>query len=371
MDKQETTATRPADLNQIYKDAMRQNLVRLMTDRAMTQGQLLNQLKKQGVDVAQGSLSQYLSGNKNIPLSVIVHLCDIFQVSLAELVGADPGGAKQAPARMPEIYSEDLLNLVPGLGDSFITNPNSPEFNGYLQTYHFYMLPTQSPRIGMLTGTLKLQACGNVCEAHMELNTGRVIDGKPLCRHYQGRVIIAKAIDAVYILLTSPAEGDLSVISFGHYHLSGPHLNCRLAAVLTNETGEYHSPTMHRMFLSRTPIQSEHLPLLLPHLQLNNSSITISADKLELLRKNHPEYSRLLDSLAMIIPASDTYYWNEEYVAGVAKPFLSKEQLPLFLNRIRESSSHHAFNKASRRANYLIQNLLLSLGYFHDHYDDN
>lgn len=361
----------PKELTKKYEDAMWRNLEALRRANKMSQNQLKEELERRGLQVRQGNLSQYLSGNKPIPLALIVHLCDIFKVSLAELVSEDFSVEKRTVTQMPQIYSDDLLNLVPSLGDSFITNPNSPEFHGYLQTYHFYMLPTQSPRIGMMTGTIKLQACGNVCEAHMELNTGRVIDGKPLYRHYQGRVIIAKAIDAVYILLTSPAEGDLSVISFGHYHLSTPHLNCRIAAVLTNETGEYHSPTMHRMFLSRTPIQPEHLPLLLPHLQLNNSSITISADKLELLRKNHPEYGRLLDSLAMIIPASDTYYWNEEYVVGVAKPFLSKEQLPLFLNRIRESSSHHAFNKASRRANYLVQNLLLSLGYFHDHYDDN
>lgn len=351
----------PKELTKKYEDAMWRNLEALRRANKMSQNQLKEELERRGLQVRQGNLSQYLSGNKPIPLALIVHLCDIFKVSLAELVSEDFSVEKRTVTQMPQIYSDDLLNLVPSLGDSFITDPGSPEFHGYLQTYHFYMLPTRSYKTGVLTGTLTLRACGNVCEAHMDLDTG-----KPLCKHYSGPVIIAKAIDAVYILLTSPVEGDLSVISFGHYHMSHQSLDCRIAAVLTNESGEFHSPTMHRMLLSRTPIQPEHLPVVLPHLQFNNSSVTVPKDNLDRLLRNEPEYAQLLGALTMMIPPSETYYWSEDYVMGIAKHFLSKEQIPLFLARIREIANHCSFNKASRRANYLIQNLLKSMGYFED-----
>ena len=216
-----------------------------------------------------------------------------------------------------------------------------------------------------MTGTLTLEACGSVCEARLELNTGKIANGAPVKKHYRGRVVISTAIDAVYILLSSAVEGDLSIISFRHFHLPHRPLDCRIAAVLTNEPGEFHSPTMYRMFLSRMPLKPEHLPLILPHLKLNTGSIEIQKANFERLMRNEPEYANLMNTLTMI-PAAETYHWTEDYVLGVATHFLRKEDIPLFLTRIREISTNSNFNKASRRANSHARKLLLSLGYYQD-----
>ena len=120
------------------------------------------------------------------------------------------------------------------------------------------------------------------------------------------------------------------------------------------------------MFLSRTPIQPEHIPLLLPHLLLNGSAINNPGDKLERLRRNAPEYAKLLDTLTTI-PATDTFFWTEDYVLGVARHFLAREEIPMFLSRLREISLSEKANKASRRANSHARDLLLHLGYYHDH----
>lgn len=356
----------PSDMNAKYEQAIRTKLDALLRSHDYSQTQFCAMLKDRGLALDQGNLSSMLKGRKRIPLSLIVQVCDIFKISLAELVDENFGGAQQAGASIPQLYADDLLHLVPNLGDSFITDPASPEFHGYLQTYHFYMKPTQSYETKLLTGTIELKASGTVCEANFDLNTGKSASGKPLHKQYKGRVFISKATDAVYILLASPVEGDFSIISFGHFHLSDRHLDCRIAAVLTNESGEFHSPTMHRMLLSRTPIQPEHLPLVLPHLQFNGSAINIQKESLMRLIRNEPEYASLLNALTMI-PAAETYYWTEDYVLGVAKHFLPKEDIPVFLTRIREISDHATANKASRRANSLARKLLLSLGYFHDH----
>lgn len=359
----------PKELTNRYQDAIRRNLGALMRSTGINQSRLVAELEQRGIQYNQGNLSQFLSGKKSIQLGVIVHLCDIYQVSLAELVDENFSGNLDSSADngyVQKLYSDDLILHLPYLGEAFVTDPCAPEFQGYLQTYHFYMHPTRSYEKKLLTGTLKLEAAGSVCEATLDLNTNKIADGKPLHKLYRGRVIISTAVDAVYVLLSSPIEGELAVISFRHFMLPHQPLDCRMAAVLTNESGEYHSPTMHRMFLSRTPVAPEHLSLLLPHLQLNSSDITIPADWLDRFRRNTEEYADLLDSLTRFRP-TETYYWSEDYVIGVARHFLNKEQIPLFLSRIRAITIHDNHNKASRRADMLSRDLLLSLGYYLDH----
>lgn len=362
-----TLAAAPSDMNAKYENAIRVKLDALMRANHYSQLQFNEMLKERGLDLGQGNLSSILKGRRRIPLSLIVHICDLFNISLAELVDEDFGGtSRPVVAAKPQLYSDDLLNQIPSMGESFITDPASPEFHGYLQTYHFYILPIRSYETKIMTGTLTLEACGSVCEASLHLNTNKIADGVPLRKHYQGRVIISKAIDAVYILLSSAVEGELCVISFRHFHLPHQPLDCRIAAVLTNESGEFHAPTMHRMFLSRTPIKPEHLPLLLPHLKLNSSSISIPKEKLDRLRRSMPEYAALLDALTMI-PSSEIFDWSEDYVVGMAKHFLPKAELPVFLSQLRELSLNDKANKASRRADFHARDLLFSLGYFHDH----
>ena len=357
-----TFAAAPSDLNAKYEDAIRRRLDALMRDNQYSQIRFCELLRERGLALEQGNLSSMLKGRKRIPLSLIVHICDMFHISLEELVEEH----FEAAAPLPRVCSAESPELIPGLGDSFITDPASPEFHGYLQTYHFYILPIHTCETKPMTGTLTLEPCGNLCEAILKLRTNQISAGMPLEKHYRGQVIISTAIDTVYILLSSPVEGDLSIISFRHYLLPHQPLDCRIAAVQTNQSGEFHAPTMQRMFLSRTPIQPEHLPLLLPHLKLNSSSIRISADRLERLQRNAPEYADLLRALTMI-PAVETFCWTEDYVVGVARHFLEKSQVPIFLSRFREFCLDEKANKASRRADSLARDLLLSLGYFHDH----
>lgn len=356
----------PSDMNAKYEDAIRRKLDALMRCNGYSQLQFCEMLKERGLSIEQGNLSSMLKGRKRIPLSLIVHICDIFQITLTELVDENFGKTAAPVSPAPQTYSNNLMNHIPSLGDSFITDPASAEFHGYLQTYYFYMYSNHSYETKVLTGTMTLSACGCVCEANLDLNTNRTAEGKPLHKHYQGPVIICKAIDAVYILLSSDIEGELCAISFRHFHLPHQPLDCRIASVLTNECGEFHAPTVHRMFLSRTPIQPEHIPLLLPHLLLNSSSVDIPADRLERLRRNAPEYAELLHALTMI-PAAETFFWTEDYVLGMARHYLPREEIPIFLSKLREITLNEKSNKTSRRPNHHVRELLLTLGYYHDH----
>lgn len=355
----------PKELNLQYENAIRSKLDALMRARDYSQNRLAAILKERGLDIGQGNLSLILSGSRHFPLSLVVHLCDIFDISLADLVDENFGGARQVGTGGPkgQVYSNDLLQLVPYLGDAFLTDPSRPEFQGYLQTYYVYMRPTLSFVKKLQTGILTLKASGAVCEATLQIHCDEKVEGECVCKVYTGRAMISTTVDAVYVLLTSPIEGDLSVISFRHSHRPHQPLNCRIASVLTNSAGEFHAPTVLRMFLSRVPIAEEHHPLLIPHLYLNERDITIKADRLAELQQEHSEYGPLIDFLTQIPPTS-TYYWSEESVMGLGRYFLSGQQLYTFLSQLRGVSHTPYQNKASHTADLQIRNLLLMLGYY-------
>lgn len=380
MEVQESLAL-PKELTQKYEEAMSRNLDALRRANKMSQNQLKEELERRGLRVLQGNLSQYLSGRKPIPLAIIVHLCDIFKVSLAELVEEDFSVEKRTVTQMPQIYSNDLMNLVPSLGEAFVTDPTSSYFKGYLQTYHVYLFPSQNDDSPIRTGTLRLQAKDSVCEAVLEVNTNKIRDGKPATRVYRGRCIISTSMDAVYILLIDPGKGELSVVNFRHINLVDHPLDCRIACTLLNATGEEHPPTMQRLFLSRTRIDDEHIPLLQTHLYLNGAMIPIRRDQLEALQETDGAYHDVVDELLRANQPHSIYYLSEDDVLSTARRCLSEDGIPLrnpedpavnhFLARLRAVADHNRINKASRQADRLARHLLRSLGYFHDHDNDN
>lgn len=376
MEKQTFPAT-PSDLNAKYEDAIRRKLDALLRTHGYSQVQFCEMLKKRGLDLggngAQGNLSYMLKGRRRIPLSLIVHVCDIFNITLAELVDENFGGARQTA----NVYSDDLLQLIPYLGDNFVIDPSDHHFSGYLQTYHVYLFPSQGDDTRIRTGRLHLQPKGNVCEAVLEINTNKIRDGQPYIKFYRGRCIISTTMRSVFILLTDQDKGELSVLNFRYHSLTTYPLDCRIACALLNATGVEHPPTMQRMFLSRTEIAAEHIPLLQTHLHLNSGIIPVRKDQLDSLRDDRSEYHDVIDELFRTNHPQPVYYLDEDDVLSAARRCLSGDGLPLrhpenpqvnrFLAELRSLADHSRFNKASRQADHLSRRFLRSLGYFHDH----
>lgn len=376
MEEQTFPAT-PSDLNAKYEDAIRRKLDALLRTHGYSQVQFCEMLKKRGLDLggngAQGNLSYMLKGRRRIPLSLIVHVCEIFNVTLAELVDENFGGARQTA----NVYSDDLLQLIPYLGDNFVIDPKDHHFSGYLQTYHVYLFPSQGDDTRIRTGRLHLQPKGNVCEAVLEINTNKIRDGQPYIKIYQGRCIISTTMRSVFILLTDQDKGELSVLNFRYHSLTTYPLDCRIACALLNATGVEHPPTMQRMFLSRTEIAPEHIPLLQTHLHLNSGMIPVRKDQLDALRDADSAYHDVIDELFRTNHPQLVYYLDEDDVLSAARRCLSGDGPPLrhpenpqvnrFLAELRSLADHSRFNKASRQADHLSRRFLRSLGYFHDH----
>lgn len=371
-----TIPASPSDMNAKYENAIRVKLDALMRANHYSQIQFNDMLRERGLDLGQGNLSSILKGRRRIPLSLIVHICDIFKLSLAELVDENFGGAKQVSG----VYSDDLMQLTPYLGDNFVIDPHDPHFSGYLQTYHVYLFPSQGDDLRVRTGKLHLRANNHVCEAVLEINTNKTRLGQPYIKRYEGRCFISTTMRSVFILLADREKGEFSVLNFRYHSLSTYPLDCRIACALLNSTGVEHPPTMQRMFLSRTEIAAEHIPLLQTHLYLNNSITPIRKEQLESLA-DADGYRRVIDELFRTNQPQCVYYLDEDDVLSAARRCLGADGHPLrhpedpqvtrFLADLRTISEHSRFNKASRQADHLSRRLLRSLGYFHDHEYDN
>lgn len=358
----------PSDLSAKYEDAIRRRLEALMRARNYSQTQLCKILHDRGLALDQGNLSYMLKGKKHIPLSLIVHICDIFQLSLAELVDENFGGARQVGGSpTAQVYSDDLLHLIPNLGSKFVVDPHDPHFFGYLQTYHVYLYPTNSEDDYIKTGVLRLQAKDSVCEAVLEIHTNKIRDGQPLVKVYRGRCIISTTMRAVFILMTRQETGELMVLNFRYFHLMLYPLDCRVACVLLNATGsEHHPPAMQRLFLSRTEIREEDLKLLIPHLNLNSGMLRISLDKLDALRESGEQYAAPINDLLLTNHPQDYLFLDENDILGTARRHLDKPEALRLLSLLRSLSECDPLHKVGRRVDEHTHKLLRSMGYYRD-----
>lgn len=360
----------PQEISRKYENIVTKNFGKLLDSTGYSQNKLALELKARGVDINQGTISKYINGYATIQLSVIVKICDIFNISILDLVNEDFEYGRQVvfadDCELEEIDVNNSNLVISRLGDKFVSNPQNEAFNGYLQKYYCYFFPTLSGEQKILTGILDIKAEASYCSASLGLNTNRKKNGKPVYKYYYGCAVISKAVETLYIILSSSTEGEICVINLRHFFIRHHKLDCRMAEVITNGAGERHFPTVHRMLLSSMPIKEEHWQYITPHFFLNSSNIWIEKEKLANLRKESEVYSALIDHLVHNIKPIDVFSLKEGYVTSNANQFLSKEDARIFLSQIRNASHKMRYNKVSNKLDETVRELLLSLGYYKD-----
>ena len=356
--KKDTPIT-PRDLTKIYLENIRCNLNTLID---VSQNRLKDILENAGLNINQGNISKYLNGKQDIPLSFIIKICELYNISIIELASSP------ADFQQQHIYASNnnILAYPVILGKQFTTNPNDGEFNGYLQKYYCYFFPTLSNEDKLLTGELELNNKQNYCQALFTLKTNSKSQNQPITKHYCGYAMLSKMVGACYIILGSDDEGELNFISFRHFTLRHQLLDCRMAIVLTTSAGERHFPTAHRMLLSRTPIEDIDLQTLQPHLHLNDNRIQIDARDLEELRQISKEYTDIINHILARNQAHQFYEFREDFIISNAQQFLSKSDLHIFLSDLRSKANNARYNKVSNKLDENVRNYLLSRGYYND-----
>ena len=356
----------PEEASVKYTSIITENLKKLLKATGYSQNRLSQLLEEHGLNLNQGTLSKYINDNSKIQLSVVVKICEIFDISISDLVDEHfQYESRVISLEELKMNSEDSNLVISKLGEKFITNPKNEYFRGYLQDYYCYFYPTLSGEEKLLTGILKLKGDSFYCEAELRLDTNLTIEGRKVYKHYTGCAVISKAVQSVYIILSSPEDGELCFINLRYFFIRHQTLDCRMAEVLTTSAGERHFPTIHRMLLSRTPIAEEHLRNIIPHLYLNSSSINIRKDEIQKLAEHSQQYKNLIEHLIHSVTPTEVYNLKEDFVLSNANQILaSKEEARLFLSELRKMSLKMRYNKVSNKLDETVRELLLSLGYY-------
>lgn len=358
----------PSAMSRHYQERIAGNIQKLLAATGLSQNAFAEKLRKNGLEINQGTISKYIKGDVEIQLSVVVKICEVFKIPISELVSdnfiyIDRDNAPTALDETPE--RKDSVLYIPIMGDKFTTDPKDRDFNGYLQTYYCYFFPTLSNEDRILKGTLTLRAGASVCEASLLLDTNRKRNGEPIYKTYSGCAIISTSVHAMYIILSSPDEGEICVLNLRHFFIRHQSLNCRMAEVLTNAAGETHAPTVHRMLMSRERVSDEDLQVLAPHLHLNSSEILISKEALMSIEGDKSEkHKNMLEHLVYLVDEEPVYRFREDYVRSNALQFLNKDETLVFLSQVRERSNKMRYNKVSNKVDETVHSLLRSMGYF-------
>ena len=368
MSTEQQELPRPSEMSKKYKQNIATNLQKILDATGVSQNALVEIMKKRGLEINQGTFSKYLKGTVTIQFSVIVMLCDIFEIDISDFVREDfqytSHNIPTETVALQNMNRDGAALYIPKLGDKFISNPTDRGFFGYKQDYHCYFFPTLSGESKLLTGTLSLYERQSVCEASLKLNTNKLSGGNPIYKTYTGCAVISNSVNSLYIILSSSEEGEICVINCRHFFIRHQSLDCRMAEVITNGAGEGHPPTIHRMLISRDSIDDKHLPLITPHLYLNSSDILIRRDEIQSLRDESEAYQKLIDHLLHMVDPIEIYSLKEDYVRSNATQFLSKPEIRVFLSKIRDHSSKVRYNKVSKKVDETVHKLLISLGYY-------
>lgn len=404
--------------NEKYSEIIATNIRKILKSKKWSQNRLRKELTENGLCITQNTLSKYIPKKKelqpNIPISLLVLCCKIFDVSIEKITSPDYTPEQDT---LPESFSHinelveetnenvDFANFLAAgiakVSKKFIVNSNDESFNGYYQTYYCYFYPTISSEIELLTAELELKNENDICKAYLKLNTGKYKNGTPIYKFYSGLMVIIEKSKSCYCILArekTKHTNELCFLNFRYIPIGDIHrnLDCRMVEVLTTSAGGDSSfPTAHRMFISRLPIENEHIPFVLPHLYLNNSMITIEEEGLIKVACISEQYKEIIKKIITLILGNNTkqpeilqkidtiqtqnqknnekvassvrkvmYLLKEDLVRDAANLCLSKQQTQIFVSTLRSHSYAFRFNKVSKKLDDNIRKMLIGLGYY-------
>lgn len=332
--------------------------------------------KKYGIEIRSGTLSSYRKNSDepklSMPTFVVKEICDMVGVSMDKLISETMAelqaeqNNKNNDAEAPSL--PQMLISVPA-SEGLIMSASNSVFNGYWGTYYTYFFPTISSENNILTGTLKLYKGIPNARAKLTLDTGKFNDdGSPFLKIYDGTLLYSSTAKCCYCVLSSDRVGEMSFFMFRYFRLHSHKLECRLCEALTASAGgEDTYPTVHRMLISREAIEPEHLQMLSPVLNLNNSQITISAEGLKHIANMSEEYVRIVNRLI----TSDTdptpfYLLREDSVRTAANEVCrrDKSKVTPFVMAVRSQGLAFRYNKVSHKADDTVRDQLRQLGYY-------
>ncbi len=358
-------------------------LFQMLAEKGVAVRGLINVVKeKYGVELNSGNISGYKSGTGYIPPILVWEACQLAGISVDKLLLRVEQEFRGREVHCLENKDDSTLfplecrdiNIAFPDSASFVTDPTSAAFRGYLGSYYIYFTPTYSSGEGFIKGILTLKEGASIVKAKVELlahSKGK--EETSVNKLYEGTLIYSNSLNCFYCILSSADVGELCFLMFRQMHLYASSLECRLAEVLTTSAGgEDKNPTTHRMLISREEVSDEDVLALLPLLNLNCSVITVSKEALEQVASSNPKFGEVINHVLSTpgMRVTEYYQIRENTIRAEMHDLDSNLEVPLVVAlRARELSSR--YNKVSKKADDNIRNYLIGKGYFKEKISKN
>lgn len=362
-------------LEELKKDVnirISDNLKYLMKIQGYNQNELREAFLEHGVEINQGTINKYLNkpNNNFIPVAVLLKCCEIFNVSLNELVEKNLFDDDEKHCNLEIKYLKKSISDYIGEHDNeLVMDLSNRVFRGYKGQYFCYLYPTISSEKNILTGTMTIapDGCPNEVTMRLKVVKENRAEKKIIYKEYSGLLIMSKPMHNCYCILKSDKLSELCFLIFRHIYLNDAPLDCRMAEVLTVSAGESNYPTVHRMFFSRQEILEEDLKLVLPMLNLNCSEILISEKEIEDLKKEESIPTNVLEQLCNRVESKQFYLLTENVFRSILElnlPKSEKKNIPKYISLLRDKALHYRYNKVSKKLDDNIRKMLISKDYY-------
>lgn len=228
------------------------------------------------VQQSQSAISHIISGKTNISMKKVFQVMEALDMDPLEEIACCARKEEKAPDDMDMIFNE----IAAHASENLIIDPESPLFNGQTGNFYFCFLSTNTNEDKYLHGTMRLSSIGNRCVAELELLSKEKNSPEDSERKiYNGYAFLSPIQQAIYVILLNSSIGEICFLAYPYTRILSADsvLECTMALVVTVSSGiDSRLPTTHRMFLSRTPLDTKAEEQLRGQLLMNKSLIQIS-----------------------------------------------------------------------------------------------
>lgn len=327
------------------------NISRIMSVKEITQERLRELCLQGGCAISQSTISNAKNGKCNLTLANLVAIAYALEVNITDLLAV--------PRRSPEttFRKEDVNSNLET--DVFQRNPNSIYLQGYLGQYHVLFYKTSGPEDELVRGTLYFQESDDkkTCMAILNFPLGNSEDDfeSRAEKIYKGELVVSHPMRAAYCCLTNADVGEMCMLIFQHIFTSNSLVSTIMAAAVTTASGANRRPTVHRICLSRNPVDDSMLEYVKGQLLMNTADIYLTEAKMQFLlqRPDIPDSFKAVLQRGQI--KGKCYCVPEAFLYDNSLNEVEQQKL---VSLVRANSQAPKYNKISKRTDEILYALV-------------
>ena len=252
----------PFDIDE-YNKLIGKRLKEAMKLMNLSQTDLRELCRKEGLELSQPSMSRILNGSDRLDSYKIVILCKILKLQPNKLLSLDSN---------TDINKRS--NDFP-----IITDTADDRFQGYMGKYYGYFYSTENCDTIHKGDFLFYpdKDTGN-CLVSFSFDTGKTnVDDEPVNKIFKGTAKLNTKLGAICCEMTSQDKsGDVSYIIFKWHYIANQKCECRIGMVVTICAGLKRLPVAHKLLICREKLTDTDLYFLSGQLKLNDDTLFVS-----------------------------------------------------------------------------------------------